>query len=227
MKKIILGLSLLVLLYEPVYAFSITNNEYTFSMVFAAGFILVGLLIIIMSKLSGGSKEVYIEKEKNLISGLTDKEKLEETKGFNPDSIFKTLPTFSSKKFEDNIKNIVTNLYTGNSDQVRDLVENRLLNTETLNNLKITDYKITGFIEENDQYIITSKVLIEYDKKNKSTLNITSINKKVVHDEVRCPVCGGKIKDITKLRCTYCGTILPNNTEINNDKWIVYNIEKI
>jgi DNA-directed RNA polymerase subunit RPC12/RpoP len=230
MKKILFGLMVFFILSEPAYAFAISNDMYTYTNIIAAGMVFIGIIIIIISKMSGGNKDIYVEKEKNKISGLTDEDKLNVEKEFNPDSIFKTLPTFSSKNFEDNIKEVITNLYTGNVDKTKHHIKEELTtNTEVLEEFKINDFKIIDFIEEDNRYLIKSKLLIECGPKKekiKKILNITSVNKKSVQAEIRCPVCGGKIKDPTKLRCIHCGTILPNNNELNNDKWIIEEIEK-
>ena len=210
MKKIPFTLIALSILFEPVYAMSEDIRLYT--NILAGGLVFIGVIIIIVSKVSGGSKEIYVEKEKNQISGLTDKDKLNEVKEFDPDSIFKVLPTFSSKKFE---------------DETKEELAIKLKDENT--NLNIIGFKITDFKEEEDKYIIKSWANIETgEKKTKvnSYYTVTSINKKLEKKEVRCPVCGGKIKDLTKLRCTYCGSILPNNNEINNDEWKIESIEK-
>ncbi|MBR4262073.1 MAG: hypothetical protein IKQ35_01755 [Bacilli bacterium] len=210
MKKIPFTLIALSILFEPVYAMSEDIRLYT--NILAGGLVFIGVIIIIVSKVSGGSKEIYVEKEKNEISGLTDKDKLNEIKEFDPDSIFKVLPTFSSKKFE---------------DETKEELAIKLKDENT--NLNIIGFKITDFKEEEDKFIIKSWANIETgEKKTKvnSHYTVTSINKKLEKKEVRCPVCGGKIKDLTKLRCTYCGSILPNNNEINNDEWKIESIEK-
>ena len=210
MKKLPFTLIALSILFEPVYAMSEDIRLYT--NILAGGLVFIGVIIIIVSKVSGGSKEIYVEKEKNEISGLTDKDKLNEIKEFDPDSIFKVLPTFSSKKFE---------------DETKEELAIKLKDENT--NLNIIGFKITDFKEEEDKFIIKSWANIETgEKKTKvnSHYTVTSINKKLEKKEVRCPVCGGKIKDLTKLRCTYCGSILPNNNEINNDEWKIESIEK-
>ena len=211
MKKIIpLSLILLGILYEPVYAISKDVKLYT--NIVAFGLVFIGVIIILVSKISGNEKEVYIEKEKNKISGLTDKDKIKEIKDFNPDSIFKVLPTFSSKKFEEETKRDLNNELKNNDDS-----------------FKITDFKITDFKEDNDKYTIKSWASIETGyKKNKETnfYTITSINNRTINKDLRCPVCGGKVKDPTKLRCMHCGSILPNNNTINNDEWKTESIEK-
>ncbi len=195
MKKIIpLSLILFGILYEPVYAISKDVKLYT--NIVAFGLVFIGVIIILVSK----------------ISGLTDKDKIKEIKDFNPDSIFKVLPTFSSKKFEEETKRDLNNELKNNDDS-----------------FKITDFKITDFKEDNDKYTIKSWASIETGyKKNKETnfYTITSINNRTINKDLRCPVCGGKVKDPTKLRCMHCGSILPNNNTINNDEWKTESIEK-
>lgn len=210
MKKALFSLLIFGILFEPVYAISADVKLYT--NIVAVGLVFIGLIIIVFSKIFGNEKEVYIEKEKNRISGLTDKEKISEIKEFNSDSIFKTLPTFSIKKYEEDTKKEITNKLKNND-----------------NSFNITDFKIIDFKEEENKYIIKSWASIETGtKKNKEKnfYTITSTNTKIINKDARCPQCGGKIKDITRLRCKHCGSILPNNNNINNDEWITENIEK-
>ena len=230
MKKKVLFCLLLTFTCNPVYAFSISSDMQMVTNIFAIGLVFLGLVIVFIGKLSGNNKDVYVEKEKNLISGLNDEDKINEEKAFDPDSIFKVLPNFSSKKFEDNIKEEINKYYTGNIDNLDKTMNKELLqNTEILENFTIDDLNLIDFNEDDEKYTIKSIINSTSGTKKtkvKNIITVTSVNKKVKHEEVRCPVCGGKIKDLTKLRCNYCGSILPNNNEINNDEWIIEGIEK-
>ena len=81
MKKALFSLLIFGILFEPVYAISADVKLYT--NIVAVGLVFIGLIIIVFSKIFGNEKEVYIEKEKNRISGLTDKEKISEIKELN------------------------------------------------------------------------------------------------------------------------------------------------
>ena len=141
---------------------------------------------------------------------------------FNPDSIFKILPTFSPNKFMNDTYEEIEKRITENSQ----VVDHKLLKKN------ITDFK-----DEENEYLITVKYLIEestLDENNKlvktqkyySVNSECSKNRDVLIDT--CPNCGGKIKDSTLLRCKYCNTILPKvEKETSNDDWTIKEVQII
>lgn len=181
------------------------NNFPTLVGYIASGiFIVVGLLLIIQNK--SHKKALKQEEDKinnidNLISKKKTEEKIEEQ--FNPDSIFKTLPTFSNKNF---------------FNQTEIEIKNKL----DLNDIKIIKKEIIDFKDEKDKYIIIS--IFKYKNKNiEKTITVTSENNK--HTTItNCPNCGGKIKDSTLLRCKHCNSII-NNKNINNNEWTIVDIK--
>lgn len=182
------------------------NNFPTLVGYIASGlFIVVGLLLIIQNK--AHKKALKQEEDKinnidNLINSDKNKNK-EEIKEFDPDSIFKTLPTFSNKNF---------------FNQTEIEVKNKL----NLNDIKIIKKEIIDFFEETDKYIIIS--VFKYKNKNiEKTITVTSENNKNI-TITSCPNCGGKIKDPTLLRCKHCNSII-NNTNKRNNNWTITDIK--
>ncbi|MBE6151139.1 MAG: transposase [Firmicutes bacterium] len=184
------------------------NNFPTLVGYIASGlFIVVGLLLIIQNK--AHKKALKQEEDKvnnidNLINNDKNKNKnKEEIKEFDPDSIFKTLPTFSNKNF---------------FNQTEIEVKNKL----NLNDIKIIKKEIIDFFEETDKYIIIS--VFKYKNKNvEKTITVTSENNKNI-TITNCPNCGGKIKDPTLLRCKHCNSII-NNTNKRNNNWTITDIK--
>ncbi len=226
-KKGMFYLFLLVTVFNidnPVYAFEInTDNSFEFFGYIACGLLIAfGIVIIIVNKFNkaGGTGKAFFEekeKEKNL-PGLTEKEKKKEKKDkeieitFDPDSIFKILPTFTKNKF-----------LNDTFEELKDKVNNK--------DLKISNRVIEDFKEEDNRYVIITKyeckINNESDKNKKETYRVTSINNKN-NDTYTCPNCGGKIKDVTMLRCKYCSAILPNIQNNNNANiWQIDKFEKI
>ncbi len=180
------------------------NNFPTLVGYIASGiFIVVGLLLIIQNK--SHKKALKQEEDKinnidNLISKKKTEEKIEEQ--FNPDSIFKTLPTFSNKNF---------------FNQTEIEIKKKL----DLNDIKIIKKEIIDFKDETDKYIIIS--IFKYKNKNiEKTITVTSENNKNI-TITNCPNCGGKIKDPTLLRCKHCNSII-NNKNKNNNEWTIVDI---
>lgn len=169
-------------------------------------FIIIGFIIIIQNKST--KKVLKDEKDtKNSIDKLINKDKKEEPKSFNPDSIFKKLPTFSNKDFFDK-------------------TEIDLKNKLELNDIKILKKEIIDFKDEPDKYIITSNFKIKTNDLEE-ILTITSEKNKQNNNLItNCPTCGGKIKDINILRCKYCDSILPNNKNISHNTWTITDINK-
>lgn len=208
---------------NPVYAFEInTDNSFEFFGYIACGLLMVlGVVIIIITKFSkagGTGKAFFEEKEKEkVLPGLTEKETKEEEKKeiettFDPDSIFKILPTFAKNKF-----------LNDTFEELKDKVNNK--------DLKVSDKIIEDFKDEDNRYIIITKyeckIDNESDSNKKETYRVTSINNKN-NDTYTCPNCGGKIKDVTMLRCKYCNAILPNmQNGSNTNNWQIDKFEKI
>ena len=211
----------LIFIIEPVNALSFQMEEGTAIIIyiFCGLFIFTGIVLIIISKINKGStgKIYYEEEHNNQISGLIDKkDDKKEENNFNSDSIFKILPSFSKNNFF--------------NTTYEELKNKTSLDDCTLKNKKIIDFR-----EETDKYVITSQLTFERkieNEKNKSqsieTSNyvITSIKEKNINSDCRCPNCGGKIKDITKLRCQYCGSILPPIDSNNTSEWQIEKFEK-
>ena len=209
---------------NPVYALEInTDNSFEFFGYIACGLLMVlGVVIIIITKFnkSGGTGKAFFEekeKEKDL-PGLVEKEtkeKKKETKiTFDPDSIFKILPTFAKNKF-----------LNDTFEELKNKVNNK--------DLKVSNKTIEDFKEEDNRYVIISKYECKIDNENDSSKNkkeiylVTSINNKN-NDTYTCPNCGGKIKDVTMLRCKYCNAILPNmQNGSNTNNWQIDKFEKI
>ncbi len=208
---------------NPVYAFEInTDNSFEFFGYIACGLLMVlGVVIIIITKFSkagGTGKAFFEEKEKEkVLPGLTEKETKEEEKKeiettFDPDSIFKILPTFAKNKF-----------LNDTFEELKDKVNNK--------DLKVSDKIIEDFKDEDNRYIIITKYECKIDNESnsnkKETYRVTSINNKN-NDTYTCPNCGGKIKDVTMLRCKYCNAILPNmQNGSNTNNWQIDKFEKI
>lgn len=209
---------------NPVYAFEInTDNSFEFFGYIACGLLMVlGVVIIIINKFSknGGTGKAFFEdKEKEkVLPGLTEKEKKKEKNEkeiettFDPDSIFKILPTFAKNKF-----------LNDTFEELKDKVNNK--------DLKVSDKIIEDFKDEDNRYIIITKyeckIDNESDSNKKETYRVTSINNKN-NDTYTCPNCGGKIKDVTMLRCKYCNAILPNmQNGSNTNNWQIDKFEKI
>ena len=167
--------------------------------------ILIGIIIIIQSK--SNQKSLKNEKDnKNNIDKLINKNKdtnIKEEKIFNPDSIFKKIPTFSNKSFFENIEK---NLKEDNEE------------------LKIIKKEIIDFKDETDKYTIISLFKIkENDIEN--TLTITSEKYKDNYTPIiNCPTCGGKIKDMSLTRCKFCST--PLQKKKNTNDWEIVKIKK-
>ena len=207
---------------NPVYALEInTDNSFEFFGYIACGLLMVlGVVIIIITKFnkSGGTGKAFFEekeKEKDL-PGLVEKEtkeKKKETKiTFDPDSIFKILPTFAKNKF-----------LNDTFEELKNKVNNK--------DLKVSNKTIEDFKEEDNRYVIISKYECKIDNESnsnkKETYRVTSINNKN-NDTYTCPNCGGKIKDVTMLRCKYCNAILPNmQNGSNTNNWQIDKFEKI
>lgn len=211
-------------------AITFTASTKTITMIAFGAIMFLGVVIVIGSKISGGNKDVYVEKEKNEISGLVDEKVREQEKEFDVDSIFKLLPSFSNKKFSEETSTALIQLLTGNTDISiinKDLIDKY---KEKYENIELKDFKILDFTENDNSYEIKSIISFDHkiDKKKTETLiyKLVSVNTKDTKIE-RCPTCGGKIKDNTKLRCEFCGSILPNTKNVNNDEWIIEEIEKI
>lgn len=182
------------------------NNFPTLVGYIASGlFIVVGLLLILQNK--SHKKTLKQEKDKinnidKLINNDKNKDK-EKIKKFDPDSIFKILPTFSNKNF---------------FNQTETEVKNKL----DLNDIKITQKEIIEFFEETDKYIIIS--VFKYKNKNiEKTIIATSENNKNI-TITNCPNCGGKIKDQTLPRCKHCNNIINHTNKINNN-WTIIDIK--
>ena len=240
-KNKLLLLLLIPLLIEPVYARNIESFDYTKIMTVMFGsFFVIGIGIILYGKFGGGdSKEtVYVEKQKNRIAGLTDDEKLDIEKEFDADSIFKILPTFSPKKFKDgtstSMKLLLSSKSTKLPEEKKENFKDESLINENLDDLadiNIEEFKILDFSEHEDKYLIKSLLVISHKigkrKKDEKAYTLVSENPKEATDNLRCPYCGGKVKDQTKLRCNFCGSIYPPFKKVNNSKWVITKIEKI
>lgn len=187
------------------YLLTDINNFPTLVGYIASGiFIVVGLLLIIQNK--SHKKALKQEEDKiNNIDNLINKDKKEEKieEKFDPDSIFKKLPTFSNKNFFNQI-------------------EIELKKKLDLNDIKIIKKEIIDFKEEKEKYIIIST--FKYKNKNiEKIVTVTSENNK--HTTItNCPNCGGKIKDPTLLRCKHCASII-NNKSKNNNNWTIIDIK--
>ena len=176
-------------------------------------FVLIGVAIIIFSKFSNGGNKTYIE-DNNDISNLIDKKKdLNTNKSFDADSIFKTIPTFATGKF---------------FNETFEELKNKIIKKGKVKDVILKDKSITDFKDNNDKYIIETEFIVEENDSNGNKMNnkykvISHSNKEVTKYDV-CPNCGGKIKDPTKLRCKYCGNILPK-TETKATKWKIEKFE--
>lgn len=240
-KKTLLLLLLIPLTIEPVFARNIESFDYTKIMTIIFGsFFVIGIAIILYGKFLGGdSKEtIYVEKQKNRIAGLTDDEKLNDEKEFNADSIFKILPTFSPKKFIDGTSTSMILLLSSKSSKLpeekkENFKDENLINEniDDLANINIEEFKILDFEEKEDKYIIKSLLVLNHKigkrKTGEKSYTIVSENLKETSNDLRCPYCGGKVKDTTKLRCGFCGSIYPPFEKVNNSKWVISKIEKI
>ena len=159
-------------------------------------FIIIGIIIIFQNR---SHKQIINEEKKQ-------KNKNEEQKNFNTDSIFKKIPDFSNQAFFETIKN-------------------ELKEKLNLNDLETIKKEIIYFKEETDKYIIISSINIKYDN-NEKTYTITSEKNKNTEDNyIVCPTCCGKIKDITLLRCKHCDSILPKYEHTNNNIWKIIEIK--
>lgn len=188
-------------------------------------FIIIGLLIIIFGNKQKTDKP-YFKKDDNKLK-QTNKQKDTEDEfenidiplNFNPDSIFKIIPTFSNKKF-----------FEGTYKKLEKNILNKNKNTT---NIILIKKGIIDFKNEPNKYIIKSEFIVNFLDEKKQKKNhkyiITSENSKENNLFDRCPTCGGKIKDTFLLRCTYCHSILSSNKSINNinNNWKLINIEEI
>ncbi len=217
-------LALVLFLYlENVYALTIELEEGTvlIAYLFCGIFILMGIVLIIVSKLNGRGSSYKEEKkeadkliDKNLKNDKKEDSTLKNT--FNPDSIYQVLPSFSLNNF---------------FDKISDDLEKDITDKNNVKDLKLDKKIITNFQEFDEKYVIESKFTFDQtvvgddgkDYTSNVTYDVIANNFKEKDNFQRCPTCGGKIKDITMLRCEYCGSILP---KLDNSKANIWTIEK-
>lgn len=232
MKKHLKNIYLLTLTsllpFEITYADTI-NFEFDTDIIFyilCILFIIIGISLIAIGKMSNRRTKSFkhdIDPDDHEIVGLKDVEKADHR--FDPDSIFKEIPTFSNKKF-----------YETTSEELKKhiLKEDKELIEVNFINKNIIDFQVT-----NKKYIITSEFITEEKKeietdqykyivtseKNKETKEHketkSNENKKVTN----CPNCGGKIKDPTQKRCLHCGNLLTKETKSQRN-WKIIETEK-
>lgn len=212
------------------------NENTTIIFYFVCGFfILVGIVLIIYGKFSNESfsNTYYDENEESNIVGLKDTNKKKEKKrnnkikyleidsDFNSDSIFKILPSFSPNKIlNDNFNKLKEEIMKDSNIKKIKLVNSQITSFEEIPSgylLKAQYITIENYLEDNDKY----------DKKRQCKYEVILNNVKNDVTVATCPICGGKIKDPTLLRCKFCDSILsfPNNN--NNDEWNFEKYEKI
>lgn len=219
---------------------SLDNDNVIIYYLICGSFMLVGVCLIIYSKFNKGSNggSYYDEEKKNEITGLKDKKgnkvigkngkkvdhkNLYIDSDFNFDSIFKILPSFSPNK-----------ILSDNFNKLKD----EIMKDSHIKKVKLVDKRITYFEEIDNGYLMKVQYITEenylddddkYDKKRKCKYEVILNNIKKDIALQTCPVCGGKIKDPTLLRCKFCGSILPvsDNSNNNTDEWTFEKHEKI
>ena len=218
MKKHILKfyifLTIILISFQNTYAlsFEMSNTTKLVSYAICGIFIITGVIVIFVGNKNNTTKTFNYNEEKNKQKKHDDNANL--TKTFSPDIILKTIPTFSNKKY---------------FDQIFELLKKDIEQNNTIKNITILKKEIIDFKEEQNKYLITSKIKLNYIQEETKTIKeytLLTENKTIDENITNCPICGGKIKDITKLRCKYCDSILPKiepKTSINN--WIITEIK--
>lgn len=220
LKNLYLPALIFLLTFENVYADTI-NVELdltTIITILCVILVVIGLSLIVVGKIGEKrtkSFEFDEDPDDHEIVGLKDTTKID--KSFDPDSIFKEIPTFSNKKFYDT---------TGEN-----LKKKLLKEDDELIEINIIDKKIKDFNSEESKYIITSEYAVEVKKeieKDRYKYIVTSEKSKEIPKEPKtrltsCPTCGGKIKDYTLKRCKHCGSPL----EKENKESMIWKITKL
>lgn len=226
LSKINLLIIVLILSIQNTYALTLDFDTSIILYMICGIFIIIGIILLIFGKISNKKvKALENDNKKNEITGLVDKDKID--RSFDPDSIFKVIPTFSNKKFfEKTFEDLKKEI-----NKTNDIMEE-------VEKIDLIDKKITDFQDKEDKYIITSKFVVDckfklkWDDLERITYIITSENTKKATTKVitNCPNCGGKIKDTSKGRCLYCGNKFENiNTQEQKEtknNWIITNITK-
>lgn len=219
MKKNIINIYFLALTLsislDNVYA-NTDNSIKLITYLICIAFIIGGIVIIFISNKNNSTKTFDYEKQ----TDITKNQKIEENNqiknNFDPDSIFKIIPTFSNKKF---------------FDKTFETLKKEIEKDETIKNIIILKKEIINFEETENKFIFTTKFKVNYtqtkdNKETKIEKNYTTTTEKSKKNSLNtCPTCGGKIKDNTLLRCKYCDTILPKNENITELDWVITEIK--
>ncbi|MBQ7105847.1 MAG: zinc ribbon domain-containing protein [Bacilli bacterium] len=218
---------LFLLMFDNTYALTLDIDQATVLYFIFGLFIIIGLIIIVISKIGNrGNTRSYeneMDEDDHEIEGLVNQEKID--RNFNPDSIFKELPTFSNKKFfEDTEKELTKILQKKQSDIIDvDATNHKIINFETNeNNYIITShFKVKIKIKPQDETIEKSEEIkyLVISEKSKE-IKVTDIN------HTKCPTCGAKIKDNTKTKCLKCGSKLEKKKVHKND-WSIKETKKM
>ena len=214
--KIYFTLIALLISLDNVYANSDENSIKIITYLICIAFIVGGIIIIVISNKNNSTKIFDYDKQTESIKTTKKEEEPNKTNNFNPDSIFKTIPTFSNKKF---------------FDKTFETLKKDIEKDETIKNIIILKKEIINFEEKDNKYIFTTKFKINYTqtqdnkeiKIEKNYTTTTEKSKKIILEQ--CPTCGGKIKDNTLLRCKYCDSILPKNENIVELDWVITEIK--
>lgn len=220
-------LFLILLTFENTYALTLNIDQATTLYIIFGIFIIIGIIMIVTGRIGnkGNTRSYENEKDKNdhEIEGLINRDKID--RSFSPDSIFKEIPTFSNKKFYEDINKEIEKKLKKEMPEI--------LNIENTNN------KITNFETNENKYIITSefkcklKVKIleeEIEKFEEITYQIISEKNKEIKTTninlTKCPTCGAKLKDNTKNKCLKCGNKIEKQKIQKND-WKIKEIKKM
>lgn len=223
-SKIYLFILMMILFTENTYAATINLSVDTATILYlvCGSFILVGLVLLVIGRISSHKAPAYDDendKNDNEIVGLIDKDKINHK--FNPDSIFKDIPTFSNKKF-----------FELTSENFKKALIKQEKEITKIAKINIINQSIVDFKNEDKKYIITTEFIINYSEKETTPQKgikycVTSEKSKETNSNplTKCLNCGGKLKENTKNRCIHCGN--PIKKENNTPTWEITNIKKM